>query len=73
MNIVVQQKIAENAKMAELLKQNSYWFKYLNRDEKYLKDYLNEMKDKYRLRFADKVSDAIDNIDLISNILENLK
>ena len=39
MNIVVQQKIAENAKMAELLKQNSYWFKYLNRDEKYLKDY----------------------------------
>ncbi len=73
MNIVVQQKIAENAKMAELLKQNSYWFKYLNRDEKYLKDYLNEMKDKYRLRFTDKVSDAIDNIDLISNILENLK
>ena len=31
------------------------------------------MKSKYRLRTTDKISDAIDNIDIISNVLSALK
>lgn len=73
MNLILQQKLEENPKLAELLKQNSYWFKPLNRSEENYQEFLKNMKDKYRLRMTDKISDAIDNIDMISSILETLK
>lgn len=63
----------EDEKMAELLKQNSYWIKNLNRKEESYKDFVQEMKVKYNLRVTDKINEAIDNIDLISSILETLK
>ena len=73
MNYILQKKLEETPKMAELLKQNSYWFKNLNRNEESFKEFVVAMKEKYRLRVTDKISDAIDNMDLISSILENLK
>lgn len=63
----------DDEKMAELLKQNSYWIKNLNRKEESYKDFVQEMKVKYNLRVTDKINEAIDNIDLISSILETLK
>ena len=59
--------------MQELLKRNSYWFKELNRNSENYKEFLNAMKEKYHLKVTDKISDTIDNIDLISGILESLK
>lgn len=73
MNLILQKKLMEDEKMAELLKQNSYWFKNLNRKEESYKDFIQEMKVKYNLRVTDKINEAIDNIDLISSILETLK
>ena len=63
----------DNEKMLELLKYNSYWLKDLNRDPSSFKRYKENMKIKYRLRATDKISDAIDNIDIISNVLSALK
>ena len=59
--------------MWDLLKQNSYWLKELNRDSLNVKKFKEDMKIKYKLRTTDKISDAIDNIDLISNVLSALK
>ena len=59
--------------MAELLKQNSYWFKELNRKDENYKNFVEQMKEKYHLKVTDKISDAIDNIDLISSILDSIK
>lgn len=73
MNLVVQEKLIKDKKMDELLKQNSYWYKSLNRKEENYKEFVDEMKKKYNLRVTDKISGAIDNIDFISNILETLK
>lgn len=73
MNLVVQQKLINDQKMAELLKQNSYWFKALNRREENYKEFVSTMKKQYHLNVTDKISNAIDNIDLISGILETLK
>lgn len=73
MHLNLQKRLEENPKMAELLKQNSFWIKNLNRNEESMKDFEHAMKEKYHLRMSDKISSAIDNIDLISNILENLK
>lgn len=73
MNLVVQQKLSNDQKMAELLKQNSYWFKSLNRSEDNYKEFIIAMKKQYHLNVTDKISSAIDNIDLISGILQTLK
>lgn len=59
-------ELKKDPKMWDLLKQNSYWLKELNRDSLNVKKFKEDMKIKYKLRTTDKISDAIDNIDLIS-------
>ena len=66
-------EIKKDKKMWDLLKLNSYWIKDLNRDSSSIKRFKEDMKVKYKLRTTDKISDAIDNIDLISNVLSALK
>lgn len=66
-------ELKKDQKMSDLLKYNSYWIKELNRDATSIKRYKEDMKVKYRLRTTDKISDAIDNIDIISNVLSALK
>ena len=66
-------ELKKDKKMMDLLKLNSYWIKELNRDPIRVKAYKEDMKVKYRLRPTDKISDAIDNIDIISNVLSALK
>lgn len=66
-------ELRKDAKMMELLKYNSYWLKELNRNPLAVNDYKKAMRIKYRLRASDKISDTIDNIDIISNVLNALK
>lgn len=66
-------ELKKDKRMLDLLKYNSYWLKDLNRDPTSIKRYKENMKSKYRLRTTDKISDAIDNIDIISNVLSALK
>ncbi len=66
-------ELQKDKKMFDLLKYNSYWLKDLNRDYTNLKRFKDDMKIKYKLRTTDKISDAIDNIDIISNVLNALK
>ena len=73
MEALLYEKLKQTPKMYELLKHNSYYIKYLNRDANFYKTFIKEMKEKYKLRATDKVSEAMDNIDLISNVLEALK
>lgn len=73
MQVNVLMELKKDKKMLDLLKYNSYWLKDLNRDPASMKRYKENMKAKYRLRTTDKISDAIDNIDIISNVLSALK
>ena len=60
-------------KLMPYLKENSDWIKYLNRNPKNYALFKNEIKTKYKLRKTDKINNAIENIDLISNVLNILK
>lgn len=60
-------------KLLPYLKENSDWIKYLNRNPKNYALFKNEIKTKYKLRKTDKINNAIENIDLISNVLNILK
>ena len=60
-------------KLLPYLKENSDWIKYLNRNPRNYSLFKNEIKTKYKLRKTDKINNAIENIDLISNVLNILK
>ncbi len=66
-------KIKEEPKYYNYLKENSFWIKNFNRNQNLYKEYVNFLKNKYRLRVTDKLSDAVDSIDLVTNVLNTLK
>ncbi len=73
MHPVIYEKIKNDPKIYELLKHNSYYLKQINRNPNSYKSFIKDMKEKYKLRTTDKINEAIDNIDIISNVLDILK
>lgn len=73
MNIIIQNKLKENPKMLDYLKENSYWYKELNRNPNSYNNFIDFIKEKYKLRSTDKVETLLSNIDLVSSVLEVLK
>ena len=73
MNLNLQYKIYQDPRQRQFLRENSYWYKYLNRNESYYKDFINDMKDKYKLKPTDKINKMIENMDMIRTILDVLK
>ena len=66
-------KSTNKATGAAILKENSYYIKKLNRNKNEFENFSNFVKDKYGLRVTDRISKTIDNIDLISTLLNTLK
>lgn len=73
MELDLYMKLKKNTQMYDILKNNSYWIKQLNRNPEDYKRFEEEMKERYKLRTTDKINEVIDNIDLISAVLETLK
>ena len=73
MNLNLQYKINQDPKQHQFLRENSYWYKYLNRSEIYYKDFIQDMKEKYKLRPTDKLNKMMDDINMITSFLDVLK
>lgn len=63
----------ESPKDFNYLKDNSYFFKELNRGTIDFKTFQSEMKAKYKERTTDKINSVMDNMELISSVLNVLK
>ena len=63
-------KIKSEKKHYDYLRTHSYWYKYLNRDSKYYKDFIESYKKFNRNEMTNKFSDTINNIDMVTNILK---
>ena len=72
MDIYLQNKFKEDKKMYQYLKDNSYYYKELNRDPLFYKKFVSNMKELYHERVIDKVSNAVSSIDLIEGIIKAL-
>ena len=59
-------------KYYDYLKENSYLIKELIRNPINYKQFKEIIKEKYHLRISDKISSAIDDIDMISSIIDTL-
>ena len=56
-------------KYLTFLKENSEYYKYLNRSSSYYDKFIKDMKVKYHLRTIDKVDSLVDSVDLITKII----
>ena len=68
----IQYKILTNPNYIKYLRENSYWYKELNRNNSF-KEFENEVKNNYKLRTIDKIEKVTDTLDFMSKIMSTLK
>ncbi|MBR2997563.1 MAG: YlbE-like family protein [Bacilli bacterium] len=66
-------KINKDDNLHRYLRENSYWYKLLNRDPKLISKMESDMKKAYKLTLEDKVSDLTTKINLIKGFLDASK
>lgn len=62
----------EKDKLTEYLKLNSWYIKELYRHPENYPRIKKELKEKHNLRFRDKVSNVVDDIELVTSILSTM-
>jgi len=72
MNIETQNRIINNPNDLKFLRENSLWYKYLNRNKYYIKQFEEEMKSIYKLKTEDKVNKFAQSVDMISKVIDIL-
>lgn len=70
MRFDVQMKLKSNPMYLKFIRENSHWYKILNRHPERFEEMVEEMKTKYRLRTTDKINNVVDSIDLITKIFK---
>lgn len=72
MDKIIVDKILNDPKLLSHLMEQSYWIKNLNRDSNSFRAFKNTMKSLYKERTSDKISSAIDSVEMISSIIDTL-
>lgn len=73
MNLYTINYIKKRPLIYSYLRENSYWYKYLNRSPVYLKNVEEAAKKYYKQTTEDKIEKLSNSISLVSNILDVLK
>lgn len=73
MTLEVQFKLKSNPLYIKYLHENSYWYKFLNRDPMLFDDFVTEVRTNYKLRPTDKINKALSTFEMISSIISTLK
>ena len=73
MRFDIYMQINNNQTEKHFLREHSYWYKYLNRSNIYYKDFIRDMKEKYKLTTTDKLNKLTNNINMFKSFLEVLK
>lgn len=73
MNLSTQFKIKNNPLLQKYIRENSYWYKYLNRNPNLLIEMEKEMKEKYKLTTSDKINNISEKLDLIRTFMNVMK
>lgn len=73
MNIKTQLMIRSNPNIYRYLRENSYWYKFLNRDSSSIKNLELEMKNRYKLTTKDRLEKINNSMSIIHNFMDVLK
>ena len=55
------------------LRTHSYWYKILNRNPNMMNNFIEEVKDEYKLRASDRINDFVDKLDMISKFMNAMR
>ncbi len=70
MNIICQYELKKDYRYINYLRENSFWYKYLNRNSNYLKPFKEDMKKGYKLTFEDKLDRFKTNLDRAKDFID---
>lgn len=73
MDIRTQMIVRSNPNIYRFLREESYWYKYLNRNPNYIKDLERKMKSKYKLTAQDRLEKINQSMGLIHSFMNVLK
>jgi len=73
MQLETQFKFSRNPQLKYFIRENSYWYKYLNRDSNRFDEFVEEMKITYKLTTTDKINNTLDRINTITMFINALK
>ncbi len=73
MNIITNNLLKTDPNYLKYLRENSYWYKNLNRNPESIKVMISEMKEKYAIRPTDKINNIINTIDILDGFINNVK
>lgn len=73
MNVDTQIKIKNNPYLYRYLRDNSSWYKNLNRDPSSIKFMETEMKKVYKLNFSDKIENINQKVEMIRTFIDILR
>ena len=65
----VKDKLDKDPRFKKYLRENSNWYKKLNRDPNSYNEFVKDMKVKYKLRTIDKIDNFVDTVDLVTKII----
>jgi hypothetical protein len=71
--VELQLKINSDPKLKMFIRQYPNWYKLLNRNPNLFKEFVNDMKEKYKITTADKLNKTFDSISMFQTFLEVLK
>ncbi len=73
MNLDTQFKIRNNPQYQKYIRENSNWYKVLNRDSTMFRMFEEQVKTDYKLRPEDRINKVIQTVDFLQTILATLK
>ena len=73
MNVEIQYRLRSNPNDIKYLREKSYWYKFLNRNKNYFKQFEEEMKKEYKLTSEDKINKMANSINMLSNFIDILQ
>ncbi len=73
MTLELQFKIKNNPNYIRYLRENSYWYKILNRNPLMFNKFVEEVNKEYHLRTSDKISKALSTLEMLTSVVSNLK
>lgn len=73
MHYEVWNKIHNNPMYQQYLRENSFWYKKLNRDKNAFQEFENNVKNDYHLRKSDKILNIVDKIEMGRVLFEMIR
>jgi len=73
MQVALQIRIKNDPNLYRYLRENSYWYKALNRNPLAIKDMEVEMREKYKLTTVDKIENISKTISFVQTFMDIMK